>query len=311
MEEIEDTTNVSLIMLQGTIFLPKLLKDDYVKPAEYKDVIFGTQKDKMNKSSTSEYCAALRMRLDEKSVATLSFYAPKITITGSKDLGEIAETAKQLLSKIKCKYEVCLTRIKLTITFFNFGKATDIQDIHKRISKTINYAEHPKAVLDYSLAKIHVKGLRHERQIKEIGKLFVRFFSQTTISRSLDVDSVRYIMSNCKYNVGKKLNIWKLATLIRTVKNFEKSIVIYDNIGRNTAHFVMIILPLYDYLPPSHLEKIQRINVEATFKVTNTGYVTQSCPSRKCNMIAHTLFGEAVDELGAEIEREGPAGSKQ
>ncbi len=301
--KVEDTTNVALILLKGTIHLPKLLKGDYEVENQYKDVIVNIKPDKMNKSTTSDYCLAVDMRLSDSSIAKLTLYAPKIIITGSKELDIILESIKPLLLELKCKFEYPLLKTKLTINFFNCGDAKNIQTVHSKLVEFIDLNIYPNLKIDYELSKIHVKGLRHGNQIKEIGNLFIDMFSNTNIAKSLNINSIGYIMSNCNYKLGFKINIWNLANLIRTVDNFKNAIVIYDNIGRNVAHSVMIILPLAAHIPKKHLTQLHRNNIEASFKVNNTGYVTQSSPSRRCNNIAHKLFLAAIVELGANIVR--------
>lgn len=294
MENYRNTLNVSIINYNGEISLPKINALKQLKE------IVKISSSKMNRNSKIVSCVVIKMKLKDSTTVALKLYAPRITII-TKKIDEVMEIVKEKLNDLDVKYEMNKKDRQSVITFSSFGNFESIVDIEDQLTKhLIPKYQTEISSIQYDMARLHITGTKSKEQIGEISEFIKLAAIEYKLSNRLHIESVYYIMSNCSYNIGKKINIWALTNLITTAPQFSNCFCIYDNI--KNAHLVTIILPLND-LPEEYTASLWRNNLEASFTVKKTGEVTQSSPSIDCGLIAHKMFCNAIDFLGDAVER--------
>jgi hypothetical protein len=298
MEDFANTNNVSIIHCDGCISLPDLIDinlDDYPK------IVIQPIPGKMSKNDKLISSVSFSMKLNKNDTVSLTIYGCKVTIKLKLYEDEkITEKIKRKLNKWNVKYQIMNDRKKIDIIFSNFGNTRTLENITEKLKfYTSKYWDYCVGNIDHKITKIHITGARTETQITRTIKMFENMFKDTNVCSKLLITNFYHSMSNCSYKIGKYINLWKFTQEITTVPGFEKAFCIYNNV--TDAHTMMIVLPLN--IPQNIMDKLRRKNIEATFKVTNSGCITQSSPSAECGKIAYELFCNAIKELGPGIFR--------
>lgn len=297
MKDFANTNYVSIIQYDGCVSLPNLLHIDCAKYPPIQQI----QKSRMNKNGKIISCVAAKMLLPSGSRATLKVYAAKISVKIRRNAEIVIKIVKNVLKNFGAEYQMIDTDKKVDITFSNFGIGQKVEEIEEKIKKRLKRKEMEDDVksIEKKLTIIHITGIRTKKQIDETRLLFEELFLGTTVYSNLNNAVLYSIMSNCKYEIGYNIAIWELTKFISTAPGFENCFSIYDNLV--DANCVTIVLPLN--MSKKISKTLWRTNIEASFIVKNTGFVTQSTPSAECGKIAYELFCGAIKFLGERIIR--------
>lgn len=300
VEKYTSTTNVSLIFFQETISLPNLLKHEH-------DENMVIEKSRMNRSTDHNYCISMKLPLsvnEEDMVATLKVYAAKIEIRRVKPLQTLKEVVSKRLDKFGVSYSIKIVESPayVDITLWSLGCAENLQDIEEKLRSDIGNSNlicnSPKFI--FKGAFIHITGMRDEKYFKNVLAKFMSEFHNTLIAPCLTPSGTYSIMSNSQYNLGYKLNIFEVASLIRTAPGFENCFCLYNNLT-SAAHYVVVYLRVN--VSDKEKEHIRRKNLETSFTIKNTGAISQSNPTQVIGMRSLQLFLRAMEYLGDRVKR--------
>lgn len=295
-----DTTKVSIAFFKETISSSDLLEQGH-NPDDKNGITMS----KMNRSNTPgtpghNYCVGMRMPVEGDVVATLKVYAAKIEIRGVRPLEKLTNDVCAILDSYGCKYNVKCKK-KLDITLLSLGTAKDVGRLEDTISATItpeNYA-YKKKKLHFKGAFIHITGINEDKYFQMTIDKFIRQYEGTAVAPKLTLINICSIMSNCKYSVGTKLNIWGVVKHINSAPGFKDAFCIYNNLV--SAHCVIVVLK--QTISASDEEKLWRDNIETTFAIKNTGAISQSSPNHTLGIAAMNLFLAAIATLGEKVVR--------